>query len=112
MGSGLTYLKRYLLTTLKQPVGEDFDGLKSQKDLDDGKKTSSKKSGKSNEESGPHLAYREFLKDTNDLLALESYYKKNKPELDKLKQKSPEVYKSCIAEFRTRKTELQKLQLN
>ena len=108
-GSGITYYKRYLLVSLgKQVVGEDFDGLKSQKEVDEGKKNAPNRKERK-EESGPHIAYRTFLQDTNDLVELEGYYKANKPALEKLKKESPSTYKQCIAEFRERKTQLQKL---
>ena len=118
MGSGITYYKRYGLVALgKQVVGEDFDGLKSQKELDSGEKAEPKpkrssKSKKKAEEPGPHLAYREFLKDVKDVKAIEAFYQKNRTELQKLKESSEATYDACIAEFRARKTELQNPVLN
>ena len=122
IGSGLPYYKRYLLVTLgKQVCGEDFDGLKTQGELEKGgngredkpkasgsKKGSRKKTnGAAPEDSGPHLAYDEFLKDCKDMASLMDYYHKNEVELNKLKEGNPDIYDKCLAAFSKRKTELE-----
>ena len=132
MGSGVTYLKRYTLTTLKQPVDEDYDGLKTKRDAEGGsaakgKPSAKKKSGvKANgskpldtkdgeatsngdngKESGVHVAYEEFLKKCDNIVSLEEFYMNNRKELEKLKGGKPEAYAKCIDAFKSRKQELQ-----
>lgn len=112
-GSGVTYFKRYTVTALgRQPVGEDFDGLKDAPKAATKKKVSTKKASKANgaapkEPHGVYVAIREFLKDCNTMQSLMEYYRKQENELDKLKDGSPEEHARCMAEFSSKKEQLQ-----
>ena len=120
-GSGGTYFKRYTVTALgKQPVGEDFDGLKNNpviKGQDKPPAKQTRRKAKSNpngngatpeqEDSGIHVAIAEFIKDCRNLTSLMDYYKSNEDELNKLKDGNPEIHAQCMSEFTKRKTELQ-----
>jgi len=115
-GAGVTYFKRYTLTLLKHPVGEDFDGLKTEAELKGAKakppKAKANGSATTNkaaedEETGAHIAYEEFLKDCKDVVSLEKFYTENKRELDKMKGGYPDQYAKCIDAFKSRKQELQ-----
>jgi hypothetical protein len=120
-GAGITYFKRYTLTALgKQPVGEDFDGLKTKKELDrqggtgkekaSGKKKSTRKKANGaapEEEAGVHVAIKEFIKDCKDMTSLMEYYRANEGELNKLKENHPDIHVQCMSEFTKRREELQ-----
>ena len=120
-GSGITYFKRYTLTAIgKQPVGEDFAGLKNNpviKGQDKPPAKQTRRKAKSNpngngatpeqEDSGIHVAIAEFIKDCRNLTSLMDYYKSNEDELNKLKDANPEIHAQCMSEFTKRKTELQ-----
>ena len=125
-GSGVTYFKRYTVTALgKQPVGEDFDGLKDKPTKKPAKSKPAKKASKPNgsfvplvaidlkdvpdpSESGPHIAYEEFLQGCVNVTSIEDFYRTNKKELDKIKKTDKELYQKCISAFSERKTQLQK----
>ena len=135
-GAGITYFKRYTLTAIgKQPVGEDFDGLKNQRELEKSSGTdkpevgrrpvakaapkgkAKKSNGSMNEtsptqelESGVHVAIQEFVKDCNNMTSLMDYYKENEQELSNLKKLHPEVHEKCMSIFTKRKIELQDAQ--
>tara|TARA_R100001244_G_scaffold64855_1_gene53800 strand:+ start:10945 stop:11688 length:744 start_codon:yes stop_codon:yes gene_type:complete len=134
VGSGITYYRRYTLITVcgQQPVGEDFDGLKSHPNDRPKPKATKKKSIKAAKEKSPkaeeaqgdvgwtplpvvsfeglddagvHIAYESFAKDAESVDALNNFYRKNRDAINKL---SDAKQKKIIDVFYERKIEIQK----